>query len=60
MDEGIEFEKNRRHCRTRSILKQKMGILIDDDEVGYIALYIHSAIGDEKDEAKGENSNEKL
>ena len=25
-----------------------MGILIDDDEVGYIALHIHSAIGDEK------------
>ena len=32
----------------RGILKQKMGILIDDDEVGYIALHIHSAIGDEK------------
>ena len=32
----------------RDILKQKMGILIDDDEVGYIALHIHSAIVDEK------------
>lgn len=32
----------------RDILKQKMGILIDDDEVGYIALHIHSAIDDEK------------
>ena len=32
----------------RGILKQKMGILIDDDEVGYIALHIHSAIVDEK------------
>ena len=32
----------------REILMQKMGILIDDDEVGYIALHIHSAIDDEK------------
>ena len=32
----------------RGILKQKMGILIDDDEVGYIAIHIHSAIVDEK------------
>ena len=32
----------------REILMQKMGILIDDDEVGYIALHIHSAIEDEK------------
>ena len=32
----------------RDILKEKMEILIDDDEVGYIALHIHSAIEDEK------------
>ena len=32
----------------RDILKQKMGILMDDDEVGYIAHQIHSAIVDEK------------
>lgn len=32
----------------REILKEKMEILIDDDEVGYIALHIHSAIDDEK------------
>lgn len=30
------------------ILKERMGILIDEDEVGYIALHIHSAIEDEK------------
>lgn len=30
------------------VLKEKTGILIDDDEVGYIALHIHSAIEDEK------------
>lgn len=30
------------------ILKERMGIQIDEDEVGYIALHIHSAIEDEK------------
>lgn len=30
------------------ILQQRMGIQIEDDEVGYIALHIHSAIEDEK------------
>lgn len=32
----------------RPILEKKMGIRIDDDEVGYIALHIHSSIEDEK------------
>lgn len=32
----------------RSILKERMNIEIDDDEIGYIALHIHSAIRDEK------------
>ena len=32
----------------REIIKEKMGILIEDDEIGYIALHIHSAIEDEK------------
>lgn len=35
-------------CCIREILKERMGISIDDDEVGYIALHIHSALGDEK------------
>ena len=30
------------------ILEERMGIRMDADEVGYIALHIHSAIGDEK------------
>ena len=32
----------------RPILKEHFGIEIDDDEIGYIALHIHSAIRDEK------------
>lgn len=35
------------HCVV-GILKEKMNIDINDDEVGYIALHIHSALGDEK------------
>ena len=34
--------------RIRPILKEKLGITITDDEIGYIALHIHSAIQDEK------------
>ncbi len=34
--------------RVIPILKERMGIEIDADEVGYIALHIHSAIEDEK------------
>ncbi|MDO4325474.1 MAG: PRD domain-containing protein [bacterium] len=30
------------------ILREKLGIEIEDDEVGYVALHIHSAIEDEK------------
>lgn len=32
----------------RPILKERLGIEIDDDEIGYISLHIHSAIKDEK------------
>lgn len=32
----------------RAILKKRVNIEIDDDEIGYIALHIHSAIRDEK------------
>ena len=32
----------------RPILKERMGVVIDDDEIGYVALHIHSAIQDEK------------
>lgn len=32
----------------RAILREKMNVEIDDDEVGYIALHIHSAIEDAK------------
>lgn len=32
----------------QDILKEKLDIWMDDDEVGYIALHIHSAIEDEK------------
>ena len=32
----------------RSVLKERVGIEIDDDEIGYIALHVHSAIQDEK------------
>ena len=31
----------------RPILKERLGITIDDNEVGYISLHIHSAIKDE-------------
>ena len=34
--------------KIRPLLEQRMGIQIDDDEVGYVALHIHSAIEDEK------------
>lgn len=32
----------------RAILKERVGIEIDDDEIGYISLHLHSAIQDEK------------
>ena len=32
----------------KKILKEQMDIEIDDHEVGYVALHIHSALGDEK------------
>ena len=32
----------------KTILKERLQIEIDDHEVGYVALHIHSAIGDEK------------
>jgi len=32
----------------RPILYRRLGIKIDDDEIGYVALHIHSAIEDEK------------
>lgn len=32
----------------RDIIKEKMGMEIEDDEIGYIALHVHSAIEDEK------------
>lgn len=32
----------------RPLLQERMGIRIDDDEIGYVALHIHSAIEDEK------------
>lgn len=32
----------------QDILKEKLNVQIDDDEIGYIALHIHSAIEDEK------------
>lgn len=31
-----------------SVIQEKFGVLIDDDEVGYITLHVHSAIDDEK------------
>ncbi|MGN1193567.1 MAG: PRD domain-containing protein, partial [Dorea sp.] len=34
--------------KIRPLLEHRMGIQIDDDEVGYVALHIHSAIEDEK------------
>lgn len=30
------------------VIQEKFGVLIDDDEVGYITLHVHSAIDDEK------------
>lgn len=32
----------------RPILQEKMGVTISDDEIGYVALHIHSAIEDEQ------------
>ena len=32
----------------KTILRERLQIAIDDHEVGYVALHIHSAIGDEK------------
>lgn len=43
----FHMEFNTARC-IRPILRNRLGILIDDDEVGYIALHIHSAIEDEK------------
>lgn len=34
--------------RLKKILKERMDIEIDEHEVGYVALHIHSALGDEK------------
>lgn len=34
--------------KIRPLLEKRMGIQIDDDEIGYVALHIHSAIDDEK------------
>ena len=30
------------------VIQEKFGVLVDDDEVGYITLHVHSAIDDEK------------
>lgn len=32
----------------RPLLRERMGVEIEDDEIGYVALHIHSAIRDEK------------
>lgn len=35
-------------CKGRDIIKEIEGIDINEDEIGYIALHIHSSLGDEK------------
>ena len=34
--------------KIQPILKERMGIEIEDDEIGYVALHVHTAINDEK------------
>ncbi|KIR03022.1 Beta-glucoside bgl operon antiterminator, BglG family [Lachnospiraceae bacterium TWA4] len=34
--------------QARTIIEHQFGVVMDDDEIGYIALHIHSAIEDEK------------
>lgn len=35
-------------CRAKDIIKEKEGVDINEDEIGYIALHIHSSLGNEK------------
>ena len=35
-------------CKAKDIIKEIEGIDIDEDEIGYIALHIHSSLGNEK------------
>jgi len=35
-------------CKAKNIIKEAKGVEISDDEVGYIALHIHSSLGNEK------------
>lgn len=35
-------------CKAKDIIKEAVGIEINEDEIGYIALHIHSSLGDEK------------
>lgn len=35
-------------CKGRDIIKEIEGVEINEDEIGYIALHIHSSLGDEK------------
>jgi transcriptional antiterminator len=35
-------------CKGKDIIKEVVGIEINDDEIGYIALHIHSSLGNEK------------
>ncbi|BCZ45406.1 transcription antiterminator BglG [Clostridium gelidum] len=35
-------------CKGKDIIKEVLGIEINEDEIGYIALHIHSSLGDEK------------
>ena len=36
------------HCKAKDIIKEVEGVEISDDEIGYIALHIHSSLGNEK------------
>ncbi len=44
----------------KTILRERLQIEIDDHEVGYVALHIHSAIGDEKVSVAMQTTGEKL
>jgi len=35
-------------CKAKDIIKEILGIEINEDEIGYIALHIHSSLGNEK------------
>ena len=35
-------------CKAKDIIKEVLGIEINEDEIGYIALHIHSSLGNEK------------